>query len=155
MAQFKWDDSLRTGIAPVDADHHLLIGLINQLDEAVLAGEGREVIGSVLTVLLEYVETHFAREEGFMARAGYPGLAEHRRQHADLAARVRDISERYSRDQIRVLDRELLGFLKTWLIDHIMKTDMAYRPFVGKLALGADDMFLDVGLLNPEEGALL
>lgn len=63
-----------------------------------------------------------------MAECRYAGLAKHALVHADLAKQVREISEQYRHGHLDA--REVLTFLKRWLLEHILNEDMAYRASV-------------------------
>lgn len=140
MAFINWQDSYSVGVEVIDSDHKLLMSLLNQLHEAVELGQSEDVLGSVLNVLVEYVETHFAREEALMQKANYPDLAQHRVEHAKLAQAVRDRRERYQAEGAAALDAELLDFLRKWLSDHILGSDMRIKPFVRNMTLGPADL---------------
>lgn len=106
----------------IDADHQLLVSLINQLDDAMSSGAGADTVGSVLNVLIEYTETHFGREELLMEKGGYPELPPHKREHAKLTAQVRAIADRYNNGDVECVDAEVMEFLKNWLT----------RPYPGR-----------------------
>jgi hemerythrin-like metal-binding protein len=127
LAYIEWTKDLETGIAPVDRDHKVLVSMLNQVEEAIGDHEERAVLGSVLNSLAEYTTYHFAREERLQEVAGYAGLAEHRALHGRLEGQVEAIRDRYHRDPTSVQAQEVLDFLTSWLVDHILKQDMGYR----------------------------
>lgn len=127
MAYIEWTADLETGIAPIDRDHKVLVSLLNQVQETIGDREERAVLGSVLNSLVEYTSYHFAREEKLQEVAGYPGLDDHRRLHDRLSGQVEDIRRRYHQDAESVQADEVLNFLTSWLVDHILKQDMGYR----------------------------
>lgn len=127
MSYIEWTSDLETGIPPVDRDHQVLVALLNQVQATIGDREERAVLGSVLNSLAEYTSYHFAREEKLQEVAGYPGLEDHRRLHGRLSAQVEDIRARYYQDPESVQAEDVLAFLKSWLVDHILKQDMGYR----------------------------
>ncbi|MBB4285503.1 bacteriohemerythrin [Roseospira goensis] len=130
MAYLNWSDDLETGIEMVDQDHRVLVDLLNQAHDCIGAGEETATLGSVLHALVDYTEYHFAREERLMQAARYPELPAHRELHQRLARQARDIRGRYAAQPDSVNAREVMEFLRTWLIDHILKQDFRYRPAV-------------------------
>lgn len=124
----------------IDADHQLLVSLINQLDDAMSSGAGADTVGSVLNVLIEYTETHFGREELLMEKGGYPELPPHKREHAKLTAQVRAIADRYNNGDVECVDAEVMEFLKNWLTGHILGVDRKYAPYVKGLELTPDEL---------------
>lgn len=155
MALITWQESYSVGVEMIDTDHQLLVSLINQLDDAIREGGGRDTVGSVLNVLLEYTETHFGREELLMEKGGYPELAPHKREHVKLTDQVRVIADRFNGGDDSSLDAEVLEFLKNWLTGHILGVDRKYAPFVKDLTLTPEEllasMHLDLGDADDEE----
>lgn len=123
----EWTSDLEIGIGVVDADHKVLVSLLNQVFETVGDREEKATLGSVLNSLVEYTEYHFAREERLQEVAGYGDLDAHRQRHHDLTDQVIDIRTRFEEDPESVHGEEVLRFLRSWLVDHIKGHDMAYR----------------------------
>ena len=63
MALITWNNMLSTGVTEQDNQHKKLIDLINQLNDAMQAGKGSEVLGKVLAELVNYTVFHFGYEE--------------------------------------------------------------------------------------------
>ncbi|SOE01146.1 bacteriohemerythrin [Caenispirillum bisanense] len=123
----EWTEDLKIGIPIIDADHKVLVSLLNQVFETVGDREEKATLGSVLNSLVDYTEYHFAREERLQEVAGYGGLAGHKALHRDLTAQVVAIRTRFEQDPESVHGEEVLNFLRSWLVDHINGHDMAYR----------------------------
>ena len=77
----------------------------------------------------DYVNTHFNDEEAVMASAGYPDLPRHRLVHDDLRATVTGLTESYLRDG-GSLPADLMGFLSSWLVEHLSGEDRLMATFV-------------------------
>lgn len=146
MALITWKDSYSVGVDLIDNDHKLLVSLINQLGDATEGGQGRDVVGSVLNVLIEYTEGHFGREELLMEKGGYPDLAAHREHHRALTSTVREKVAQYREGKTGALDRDILDFLKSWLTGHILGVDMEYRPFVKDVTLTPEELLASLNL---------
>lgn len=136
MAMIEWTPAFSVGIGSLDADHRMLISLLNQLDDAITRGEPRETVRRVLDGLLDYSDYHFAREEALMAACGYPDVEAHTRTHRTLRAQVADIRDRYVRNPETIHAREVLIFLKNWLKAHILGRDKLYQPFMASAREG-------------------
>lgn len=126
MPYIQWTAELETGIPLIDKDHKVLVSLLNQVHGAIGDREERAVLASVLDSLLEYTNYHFAREEKLQEVAGYEGLPAHHDRHGVLIQQVKEICNRYEEDSETVQGDEVLQFLKSWLVDHILKHDMNY-----------------------------
>lgn len=126
MPLIHWTPDFSVGVSSLDTDHKILINLINQLDDAIRAGEAGQTISGVLDALLDYTDYHFAREEALMRACGYPEFDAHVRTHNTLRAQVHDIRVRYRRNPESLHGREVLAFLKNWLTAHIVGRDKLY-----------------------------
>lgn len=124
----EWTAEMETGIPAVDSDHRVLLALVNQIADEGNKGDPTAV-EFVLDELLGYSALHFAREEEFLARAGYPDLEEHRRVHEALLDTVRGLQRRMVAFTPG-LGEELHRFLGDWLTNHIQGEDQAYVPYV-------------------------
>jgi hemerythrin len=137
MPAITWTPEMSVGIDALDTDHKMLVSLINQLADAIAAGEARALVASVLNGLLDYTVYHFGREEAMMAACDYPGLAAHREIHADLIQRLHALRDAYLDGRDNGIEPRVLDFMKTWLAEHVLDDDRHYMPF---LAGRADDL---------------
>ena len=90
MAKYLWRDEFCTGHADIDGQHQQLFCLLDELYDAVCAGDGANVVEAVVTELVTYTRTHFYQEESLMREFNYPGIDEHLREHQWLLQRVDD-----------------------------------------------------------------
>ncbi len=129
MPLMSWSDRLSVNISTVDFQHKKLIDLINRTYDALTVENDREAMGKILEELLDYTMYHFATEEGFFKRYSYPGLDAHKAQHDALTAKVMMLKAGFDggNESITI---EAMSFLQTWLLEHIMKSDKAYEPFL-------------------------
>lgn len=123
-----WSDNFLTGIADIDAQHQELIGIINRLHDAVQSGSEMKANIAILEHLAEYAQRHFDREEALMESADFPGLNDHKAQHHVARSTVHHFRNDYLEGRI-VLNNDLLQFLKTWLTEHILGSDLQYVGF--------------------------
>ena len=128
MPLMTWNDKMSVGIVVIDEDHKKLVSLLNELYEGITAGHGKETLGKVLDGLVSYTKMHFAREEHYFVKTGYPGAAAHKKEHDELTRQVLDVQARYKSGQISTLSLEVMSFLKNWLTNHIQGTDRKYGP---------------------------
>ncbi|TWI68582.1 hemerythrin-like metal-binding protein [Desulfobotulus alkaliphilus] len=124
-----WRSRLATSIKTIDDQHRELVRLINLLHKAMRLQKGAAELGGILKQLADYTVTHFAYEEELFARYGYPESRSHSKVHRDLVARVVGIQKDFESGKATVT-MDLMDFLKDWLNTHILKTDMAYVPFL-------------------------
>jgi hemerythrin len=129
MALLDWNDSYSVSIRAFDEHHRHLFDLLNKLHDAMKAGKSEAVLGAILQELVSYAATHFAAEEALMQLHRYPVLAEHRKQHQELAAQVTDFEKKYRSGEI-LLGLPLMEFLRGWLTEHIRAADRQYSGYL-------------------------
>ncbi len=127
MSLVTWSEKLSVGVPSIDNQHKKLVTLLNQLHDAMMAGKGRDTLGTVLKGLIEYTTTHFKYEEELFAKTGYADAAAHKKNHDDLVKTVLDIQKKYEQTGPAALTLQVMNFLKDWLTKHIQGTDMAYK----------------------------
>lgn len=118
-----WQDRFSIGIEEIDAQHRRLIELI----EKIPATHAAESVAEV-RVALDFAEEHFRKEEGFMARIGYPGLQDHSLEHKLLG---RILAAHHREFQSGKTDLESFRrFMFRWVVDHIVEDDRRIGQYV-------------------------
>lgn len=129
MAFMNWNDTFSVNIAEVDAQHKKLLGLLNELFDAMKVGKGREVVGKVLTDLIDYTVYHFDTEEKLFKRYNYPDYLPHKKEHDELTKRATALKTDFDKGK-QVVTIEVMNFLKDWLNVHILQVDKKFGPFL-------------------------
>ncbi|MEW6426531.1 MAG: bacteriohemerythrin [Thermodesulfobacteriota bacterium] len=129
MGLMTWKADYSVGIAEIDQQHKKLIDMINTLNDAMSKGKAKDVLSALLTDLVSYTKTHFAREEKLMGEHGYPDFADHKDKHAKMAAKVLALQEEVQRGKA-MISMEVMKFLEQWLDKHILGTDKKYGPYL-------------------------
>lgn len=129
-----WRDAMCVGDPTVDGDHKHLVDLINAFEVAISGAIDHKKVARVLLGLLEYTGAHFAREEELQLAIRYPYHESHRRAHRDVLKKLSGIVAEYTRTpegpgRDRMV-RDLTQFLKAWLVDHIIQSDLRMKPYV-------------------------
>ncbi|MBF0610101.1 MAG: HAMP domain-containing protein [Magnetococcales bacterium] len=115
-----WEEEHSTGVAELDADHQNLAKLIVDLQQTSHTADQRQAMAKQLE-LLHLARAHFAREEAYMKRIGFPGLDEHRQQHRQMLDTLKEMGH-----QDKEGTREVLRFALSWLFRHVRHHDQAY-----------------------------
>ena len=129
MAQRNWLDSYNLGIAGIDDQHQLLVGMVNELAGAMEEGETREVLSQTLTGLTAYTVYHFATEEKLFNQHGYPEAVEHEEEHRGFIEKLNGFRSALEGEGSPV-PRETLTSLADWLVEHIRESDRRYATFL-------------------------
>jgi hemerythrin len=131
MKKIQWDDGLSVGVNAIDEQHKIWIGRYNSVVEAIESRGGPAPIINTLGFLIDYTDTHFSTEEGFMAQAAYPGFDAHKAKHEELRATVANLIQDFEEEgETHALEGAVETFLGNWLIDHIRETDQLFGAFV-------------------------
>lgn len=129
MELLPWIEKYSVGNKEIDAQHKKIVKLINELHESMKEGRGKEKIGKVLQDLINYTSEHFAAEEKMLISVKYPGLNEQISEHKRLVQQVKEYQSNFLNGNA-MMTMELNQFLKSWLVNHIMGTDMRYKDYV-------------------------
>lgn len=124
-ALVSWSDDLSVGVQEIDEQHKVLIGLLNQLHDAVAQRHGSTACRETLDRLAEYTRIHFAVEESLMRILSYPDYERHKGEHEALTSQVSALQRKLDEGHAAI-SFELLHFLKLWLTKHISESDRRY-----------------------------
>lgn len=128
MALIQWTDSLSVQVAEIDGQHQKLVRMINELNDAMRQGKGKEMLGPIVSGLIGYARTHFSTEEQYFERFGYPDADSHRKEHAEFTRKVTEFKAGFDAGKFG-LSIEIINFLSDWLQKHIMGVDRKYVSF--------------------------
>jgi len=129
----EWSDDLAVGFSRIDDQHRELFKRVNSLIDAIWDGKGKDEVMKFINFLSGYVVDHFGDEEAFMMRYDFPKYREHKALHDAFIAKFERIATAFEsgdapptlvtdtaddsctwlRNHIRIMDKELGGFLKT------------------------------------------
>lgn len=129
-----WISDYDTGVDEIDEQHRILVNTINEADEKLSKDASLEALESITRDLLSYALYHFETEEEMMIEHDYKAYSleeyeTHMKQHRDFSAQV--VAVRESIKEGNPMDqKELIGFLTNWLINHINKTDKKLAVFL-------------------------
>lgn len=121
----EWSNELSVGIEEIDAQHKVLVDLLNQIHEAIQQRHGAEVARDIVLRLDEYTRVHFAVEESLMRILHYPDYERHKEEHDKLIGQLTELNGKLDSGKGSI-SFELAHFLKLWLTKHIMEADRRY-----------------------------
>ncbi len=131
-----WSNDYSVHIRNIDSDHKELFDAVNQLHAEIERRSPASEVGFTIGLLARYVHEHFEREERLMAEYDYPQLAEHKMEHWRLKRKVYAIRKIHGDDPKRLDPEKLVDFLRSWLIHHILGSDMKYAAYLHGGAAG-------------------
>jgi hemerythrin-like metal-binding protein len=122
---FKWLPEYSVHIKTIDDQHRELVNILNRLFIAVSKREGDKAIAGILDALMSYTQKHFALEERLMREANYRDLEPHMEEHRKLIEQLDTLCKKHLIEE-KAIYFEMMGFLKTWLKEHIQGVDTKY-----------------------------
>ncbi|BBD06766.1 bacteriohemerythrin [Desulfovibrio ferrophilus] len=123
MAFVQWDERMSVGVETIDQQHRELLELMNSLHETCSGDACQpDAVQKAADQFSEYTRYHFSTEEQFMDSTSYPEFDEHMEQHMECSMKAADFFGDYLAGGGEV-GRDMLEYLKQWLINHILKTD--------------------------------
>jgi hemerythrin len=125
MALINWDASFSVNVVEIDNQHKKIVGFINDLNDAMKQGKGKDALATILNDLINYTATHFKWEEQYFDKFGYSETKEHKEHHAKLVKEVVKFRDDFQSGRLGVTI-EVLNFLVNWLKNHIMVEDKKY-----------------------------
>ncbi len=134
MAFINWNDSLSVGVEKIDQEHKVLVGIINNLSDAMKQGKGKEVIGKTVDGLIDYTVDHFKNEEMYFNKFNYPKKTDHIKEHQSFVGKVSEFKEGFATGKLS-LSIEVMNFLSDWLQKHIKTTDKKYTALFNEKGL--------------------
>lgn len=127
MVTIHWLSRYETGIPEIDAQHHRLFEVVNELIDAFRRGESNSQVAKVIDYLLSYTNEHSRTEEDWMERLHFPGLEEHRQEHQDFLNRILELKWRFDSGERMAMDVTVL--LADWLEYHVNAGDRVFAEY--------------------------
>ena len=122
---FVWSDAYSVNSPVLNEQHKKLFEISNELYDAFVANAHKEKLGQIIEELYDYTVYHFTDEERMIREKGLKVTPEHLKQHDDFRRKIADFRDKYKSGRISVT-YEIMNFVRTWMVDHIMGTDKQY-----------------------------
>ncbi len=121
----EWSDKYCFGISIIDEEHKKFIDIINKAFVAKEHNDNPEEVKELLKGMANYALTHFTTEENYMIKFNYPGYKYHKEEHHDFTMTTIDNLRKIIKGDYQIT-KEILEYLKRWLVNHIQGTDKKY-----------------------------
>ena len=131
MALLTWNDTYSVKVDAMDEQHQKLFELINSFYDEIGKQSQDKLIFDLIVGMKDYTILHFNEEEQLMQQCNYPGLTEHKKEHADFIDKVTDLEEKLKSGKM-IISFEITNFLKDWIKKHIKESDQQYSAYIGQ-----------------------
>ena len=121
----EWEDKFSVGISLIDEEHMKFIDIINTALSALEHNGHTEALDKIFDEMTEYSYTHFSTEEAYMKEFNFPGYQSHKNEHIDFTNKTIDAYYKVINGDYQIA-KEILEYLKQWLVKHIQGTDRQY-----------------------------
>lgn len=129
MALLTWNDTYSVKVDAMDKQHQKLFELINSFYDEIGKQSQTKLIFDLIAGMKSYTIVHFNEEEQLMQQYNYPGLALHKKEHADFINKVTDLEEKLKSGKM-IISFEITNFLKDWIKKHIKESDQQYSAYL-------------------------
>lgn len=130
MPLLDWKPEYSLGIESVDTEHRQMIGMINDLYQAMDDDADSQTIEHFLGEIHAAISAHFALEEREMQKHRYHEFAAHKDDHEELLDQIRDLMDVFERDRetgFELLQQRLSG----WFEAHFKSFDARLHGKLG------------------------
>lgn len=123
-----WTEDLSVNNVNIDNEHKQLFALLDDFYKGIMENSPKLRLQELIKGLLEYTQTHFAREEAYMQRLGFPEFEAHKKQHDLFIDKANTFYTKMTEGKM-ILSLEVTNFLKDWLVTHIKGSDQKYARY--------------------------
>lgn len=134
MTYIVWKDSFNIGVNKMDEQHQQFVSYINELYDAIQAGNAEIAITKTIDNVINYVHSHFKAEELLLESINYPLLESQIKQHNYYISEIKLLKNEVIHNSSP--PQNLLAFLRDWFLHHIMTEDLKYVEFVNNANSG-------------------
>lgn len=132
-----WKDKYMIGIHLVDKQHKELFDRVEKFVIALRKDDDWKnklpEVKKTLFFMQNYVVTHFANEEAYQKKIGYPDMNEHHLIHKKFTNYVMQCADTFEKAGYPENDvQKFAGTLLAWLINHVVATDLKMSKYVKK-----------------------
>lgn len=129
-----WKEKYNVGVPVIDQQHKELFERVTTFVETLRSqkdwSEKVDQVNATLAFMKEYVVTHFADEEAYQKKIGYPGYDAHKKIHQDMVRYVGEVAAQY--EQAGFVEQpmqQFAGKLLAWLINHVVAEDQKIADY--------------------------
>jgi hemerythrin len=125
----EWSPTFDLGVKDLDDEHRELFKFVGAVRDAIEAREYRKC-HSLSEEFLAALGRHFANEEAFLARVGFPGVDKHQDFHASLISEAQALREGCNAPGDGRLLTDCYDRMVKCLMDDVVRGDLEFKSYV-------------------------
>ena len=122
---FKWHNTYSVNNEELDTHHKRLFTILNKLYENCMGTDLTNKLDPIVEELVSYSNDHFSAEEQHMKNIGYKDIDKQISEHRSFTQRALQLKNVADKNDL-VLTKELIVFLGSWILNHVMEEDKKY-----------------------------
>lgn len=129
MPIIEWTEEFSVGHRELDEQHRVWLSIYNEAHDRMMDPDETRFQTTGMDALIrmrDYGRTHFAFEETYMEKMGYPDIENHKMIHDRFSREVDKFIHDLETGQY-VLNSEVIKRIENWLVHHILKEDMKLK----------------------------
>ncbi len=132
MSSIKDQTHVKPDVNSIDNEHHIQIGLLNALYDAVTEKKSASEVNQILNQLTSYSELHFMSEELLMRMYAYLDYDDHVNDHEAMTEYLNEIMKTVTAGQDK-MTLETVSDMRQFLVAHISTRDKALSEYLNKV----------------------
>ena len=128
----------RIGDPVIDAEHAIIMGIIDQIHNGVAENCDPKAISTLLTHLFDYSAMHFLREELLMEKINAPLRKEHFNNHIKLMEDLKAARKMYETGE--AVGGSVADNISQLFANHILTVDIYLKAYID--ALGSTERYM-------------
>ena len=128
--EFALPDACRLDFKNIDAEHTVLINILNESLSAFDSGDRVTVaeFEKYFRRLWQEMAAHFRHEEAEMEQVQYPQCLAHKHHHADVLSRLASVRDRAA--SAGYVDRHTVEDIFDTILDDMLRADLGFKTFL-------------------------
>lgn len=129
LDKIDWDPSYSVDIPEIDELQKKMFALFNVLIDLKTEASDEKDAANMISEINEYCKFYFSKEEEYLKKEGYPEFESHSKEHRQFVKTTINLRREIA-EEADNLTYQTIKDLREWLVNHIVKSDSLYVPFL-------------------------
>lgn len=131
----EWTPALSVGDDEIDGEHRDFLAMVGRVAHLIERGDSAQELKEATVAMMATMKIHFRTEERIFAATAYPEATAHRSEHRVLLHMADHVRQMVYESEDPVYIRLSLRYLAQSMVEHLVDTDMGYKPYLPKPAV--------------------